>query len=115
MAFYTVVAGAITVGLVYFLTNSGLYIVALAALGVVVAVLGGASGGTTVGGSDIGGGADISFGRGEEGGMSEMMVKDMKLAPNSGKFGGGLILIFYGLGLTLWSVVVLNFFSAGLQ
>ncbi|WP_435333621.1 hypothetical protein [Haloarchaeobius sp. TZWWS8] len=106
VAIYTVVAGAITVGAVYFLTHSGLYTVALTGIGVVLAVFGGASGGTVVAGG---------LGGTEEAGSSEMMSKDMKVGPTTGKFDNGVLMILYGFGLILWSVVVLTFFSSGLQ
>ncbi len=112
VAFYTVVMGAITVGFVYSVTHSGLYMVGAAGIGVLLAVLGGASGGTVSAG---GAGGAPYVGGGGEGGLSEMMLKDIQTGPITGKFGSGLILVLFGFGLVLWSSVVLVFFQSGLQ
>ncbi len=106
LAFYTVIAGALTVGCVYFLTHSGLFTVVTTVVGLLLAILGGAAGGTVSG--SIVEGAD-------EAAMSGAMAENMQLRPSPGDFGTRVVLIFYGLGLSLWSVVVLTFFRSGLR
>ncbi|WP_049969916.1 hypothetical protein [Haladaptatus cibarius] len=105
LAFYTVLAGAITVGGVYFLTYSGLYTLVVTGVGLLFIVLGGAASGPV-------GASAVETGDAE---ISGMMVEDTQLLPSPGEFGARAILLFYGAGLVLWSVIVLTFFQSGLQ
>ncbi len=43
------------------------------------------------------------------------MTEDMQLQPSMGSFSTRAVLIFYGIELILWSVVVLTIFRSGLQ
>ena len=106
LAYYTVIAGALTVGCVYLLTHSGLYTVVTTGVGLLLVVLGGAAGGTVSG--SLVEGAD-------EAAISGTMAEDMQLRPSPGDFGTRVVLIFYGVGLVLWSVIVLTVFRSGLR
>jgi len=108
LVLYTIVAGAITVGCVYLLTHSGLYTLVAAGIGLFLVVLGGTAGAT-------GGPVSASVvGEAESAGMSGL-TENMQLSPSLGDAGSHAILVFYGLGLFLWSVIVLTVFRSGLQ
>ncbi len=106
LAFYTIIAGAITVGCVYFLTYSGLYTVVAAGVGLLLVILGGAASITT--GPTFVEGAD-------EAAISGTMTEENQFHPSPADFDTRTVLLFYGLGLVLWSVLVLTFFRSGLQ
>jgi hypothetical protein len=111
---YTVLAGAITVGCIYFLTHSGLYMVAATGVGVLLVALGGAASGP-VGASAVEGAGDGGISETDDGGISGMIVEDMQLHPSPREFGTRAVLLFYGFGLVLWSAIILAFFRSGLQ
>lgn len=105
---YTGLAGAITVAAVYFGSHSGPYILATGGIGLLFVVLGGAdsSGLPTTTGPTMGTGKVSS---------EEMGLQDLPVRPTPGNHSTHLILILYGLGLFLWSGVVVAFFRSGLH
>ncbi len=103
LAFYTAIAGFITVGCIYLLTHSGLYTIVATVVGLLLVVLGGAQSGP-VSASAVEGAENAEMG---------LIAEDMPLRPSPGEFGIRSVLIFYGLGLVLWSVIVLTAFRTG--
>lgn len=102
----TGVFGAVTVGLVYGLTHSGALILGLAGLGVLCIALGGGTAGQVPSGG---------AGYAEDSGLG-MMVEDMGIWPGSSSdIPVRVRLLFYGLGLLLWSLTVLGLFSSRLH
>jgi hypothetical protein len=102
---YTVLLALLSVGIVYVVTASGLWILGTAFLGVLFVVLGGAAAGP------------VSPAGAEQ--AEEAMVDS---AGSGGPFEvGGFdtslrsVLLFYGAGLTLWSACVLAFFRGTLS
>lgn len=106
VALYTVIVGGVTVGGVYVLSHSGLYIVVVAAAGLFLVGLGGGS---------VGAVSASTAGGTEEAEISQMMDRNLGLGPSTKGFGARLVLILYGIGLVFWSIIVLNFFRSGLQ
>lgn len=93
---YTGLLGLLTVGTIYLTTHSGLFVLVLAAGGLLLVVLnGGTTGRTSLGGVEHSdeGGAEF-----EGAGLIPQTSTDVPLR---------LTLLFYGLGVFLWSVVVL--------
>ena len=106
VALYTVILGVVTVGGVYVVFHSGLYILIIAAAGLLLVGLGGGSLGAV----------SPSATRGtEEAEISEMMGEHIQPRPSMTAFGVRLALILYGIGLVVWSIIVLAFFRSGLQ
>jgi hypothetical protein len=105
IAIYTVLLALVSVGIVYVVTASGLWMIGTTFLGVLFVVLGGATAGS------------VSPAGAEQ--AEEAMVDS---AGSGGPFEvGGFntslrsVLLFYGAGLTLWSVCVLAFFRGTLS
>ncbi|QCQ75520.1 hypothetical protein E6P09_09695 [Haloferax mediterranei ATCC 33500] len=103
---YTILAGIITVGAIYLTTHSGLYLVLTAIIGVVLVALGGGQAGRT---------NVTSEGVQEKEAIGRGVVGNIHLPSTSGTDSTRIILICYGLGLFLWSVIILQFFRSGLQ
>ncbi len=55
-----------------------------------------------------------AVGEAEGAGLSGV-TEGMQLQPSMGDFNTRAVLIFYGVGLILWSIVVLTVFRSGLQ
>ncbi|ELY88302.1 hypothetical protein [Natrialba taiwanensis] len=102
----TGVLGLLTVGLVYALTYSGPFILGLAALGVLLVALGGgAAAQAPAGGS----------GYNDDSGL-HLMGDDMDIWPGSSpNLSVRVRLLFYGIGLVGWSLIVLGLFSSSLH
>ena len=106
LALNTGVFPLLTVGLAYGLTHSGALILGLAGFGVFCIALGGGTAGQV---SAAGAGFAENTGLG-------MMVEDMGIWPGSSSdISTRARLLFYGVGLVLWSLVVLGLFSSSLQ
>ncbi|ADD07009.1 uncharacterized protein Nmag_3459 [Natrialba magadii ATCC 43099] len=102
----TCVLGVLTVALVYGLTRSGLLIVGLAGLGIIcIAVGGGTAGQVTSGQSGYGEYGEVGTPVDDTGIWSGVSPD----APFQVR------LFFYGVGLVLWSLIVLRLFSSNLQ
>ncbi|WP_158055769.1 hypothetical protein [Halorussus halophilus] len=106
LALYTGLFGAATVALAYVATHSGLLMLVLAGLGVLLVALGGAQAGA-VSGAAI-----------EQSGLSG----ETELGENIGLMPGPssdtpvrALMLLYGLGLFVWSLVALLAFQSGLQ
>jgi hypothetical protein len=97
---YTVALALGTVAIAVFFVGSGMVVLGLAAFGILFAVLGGASGGSVDSGipnaqsSSLGEGESVSFANDGSG-------------STSWRFPGRVMLLFYGLGLAVWSVLAL--------
>ena len=95
---YTGLLGLLTVSLVYLITHSGFLMLGLAGLGLFLFVLGGA----TVGPMSASG-----VEHAEDAGAG-LMVEDTGMWPHTYTQSSlRLILLFYGLGVFLWSLLVL--------
>jgi hypothetical protein len=93
---YTGLFGLLTVGAVYLTTHSGLFVLLLAAAGLLLVVLGG---GTA---------ARVSGSGTEPVEADGVGMEATRLLPNSdGDSSLRLVLLFYGTGVFLWSLVVL--------
>ena len=95
---YAGLLGLLTVGTIYLVTHSGLFILVLAGMGLLLVVLGG---GTASPMSPSGAEHAEQIGGG-------LMIEDTGLWPHSyvtTSLRG--ILLFYGVGLFLWSLIVL--------
>ncbi|WP_053948879.1 hypothetical protein [Halolamina sediminis] len=93
---YTGLLGLLTVGTVYFATHSLAFILVLAAVGLLVAVLNGGTAGTT------------SLGGAENSDDGEAEFDEAGLLPHpSTAVPLRLTLLLYGLGVFLWSLAVL--------
>lgn len=94
---YTCLLGLLTVGTVYLVTHSGLVILVVAGAGLLLAVLGGGTASSVVNSS----GTEPADGDGlgmEATGLSSDTSTERSLR---------LVLLFYGVGVLLWSLVVL--------
>ncbi|UPV76508.1 hypothetical protein M0R89_18410 (plasmid) [Halorussus limi] len=98
--------GLLTVGGASALTRSGALVLALAGAGVLCIALGGGTAGqVSASGSAFAENAGLGA-----------MVDDMGIWPGSGSGVSGRVrLLFYGVGLVTWSVVVLVAFSSHLR
>ncbi|WP_084186449.1 hypothetical protein [Haladaptatus litoreus] len=103
--FYTGIAGALTVGCLYLVAHSGLYMLIAMGAGILLVVLGGAASGPV---------SASAVGEAEGAGLSGV-TEGMQLQPSMENFNTRAVLIFYGVGLILWSIVVLTVFRSGLQ
>lgn len=93
---YTGLLGLLTVGTVYLATHSLLYMLVLTAVSLLVVVLnGGTAGRTSLGGAENSDDGDTEF---DAAGLVPQMSTEIPLR---------LTLLFYGLGVFLWSLVVL--------
>jgi len=93
---YSGLLGLLTVGTVYLATHSLLFVLLLAAGGLLIAVLnGGTAGRTSLGGTET-----------SDEGESELETSGLVPHPNT-ETPLGLSLLLYGLGVFLWSLVVL--------
>lgn len=102
----TCVLGVVTVAFVYGLTHSGVLILGLAGLGVICIAVGGGTAGQVTSGES---------GYGEYGELGTT-VDDTGIWPGvSSDTPFQVRLFFYGIGLVLWSLVVLRLFSSNLQ
>jgi hypothetical protein len=95
---YSGILGVSTVGAVYLTTRSGVYILGVTGVGVLLVALGGGAAGRT--------------GTSHEGQMSvDWAESDSSLSGLGSALTPGislrLTLLFYGLGIVLWSLVVL--------
>lgn len=96
LLFYTCLLGLLTVGAIYLATHSGFFMLVVAGGGLLLVVLGG---GTV--GKMSGSGAERGDGAG-------MMVDHTDPWPHTHTDTSiRLILLFYGVGVFLWSLVVL--------
>jgi hypothetical protein len=114
VALYTVVVGVVTVGGVYLLFHSGLYILVVVAAGMVSIAVGsvlvGGTGATTLGG--VGASFDEAI---ETSVFDQMVGGNTSGGPSAVAVRVPLVLILYGVGLVFWSIVALAFFGSGLQ
>jgi len=93
---YTGLLGLLTVGTVYLATHSLAFVLALTAVGLLVAVLnGGTAGATSLGGAENSDDGEAEF---EEAGLLPQTSTAIPLR---------LTLLLYGLGVFLWSLAVL--------
>lgn len=93
---YTGLLGLLTVGTVYLATHSLLFILILTAGGLLIVVLnGGTTGRTSLGGAENSDRGETEF---DASGLVPQMETDTPLR---------LTLLFFGLGVFLWSLVVL--------
>jgi hypothetical protein len=106
VAIYTVLAGGVTVGGVYVLSHSGLYILGTAAVGMAFLGLGGGSVGAVS--------ARATEGT-EEAEISQMTSGSVGAGTATKVGAARLVLVLYGVGLLLWSIIVLTFFRSGLH
>ena len=114
VALYTVIVGGVTIGGVYVLFHSGLYMVIIAAIGLFLAGFGGAWGGR--GSAATVGGASASVEEHTYEKVSEQMAGGYAgLAPSTNASVARIVLILYGIGLVFWSILVLTFFRSGLH
>lgn len=95
---YTGLLALLTVGAVYFATHSGMYMLVLAGMGVLLVVLGGGTAGpTSAAGADHA--EDVGAG---------LTVDGSDLWPHSYANGSvRVLLVLYGFGVFVWSLVVL--------
>jgi hypothetical protein len=93
---YTVLFGLLTVGAVYLTTQSGLFLLLLAAAGLLLVVLGGGTA-ARVSGS----GTEPVEAEGLGGEATRL------LSNSEGNASLRLVMLFYGTGVFLWSLVVL--------
>ncbi|MFC5971176.1 hypothetical protein ACFPYI_07500 [Halomarina salina] len=92
---HTGLLALLTVGAVYLATHSGLYMLALAGSGVVLAALGGGAAGQT------------NFGSNAE--EAELVADGTGFFPEAITDGSlRFVLLFYGVGVLVWSIVVLS-------
>jgi hypothetical protein len=94
---YTGLLGLLTVGTVYLATHSLLYMLVLTAGGLLIVVLnGGTAGRTSLGGAENADRGEEEF---EAAGLVPQLHTDVPTR---------LVLLLYGLGVFLWSIVVLG-------
>ncbi|ELZ82086.1 hypothetical protein [Haloferax larsenii] len=103
---FTIIAGLATVGTIYYTTHSGLYLVFAAIAGLLLLALGGGQAGRT---NVTEGGVH------EEGGIETEANVDIHAASAAGRLSIRLVLICYGIGIFLWSVIILQYFRSGLH
>jgi hypothetical protein len=97
---YTGLFSILTVGAVYLATHSGVYILVLAGAGVLFVALGGGAAGR-VGTTDHVEDAGMEWEDTDASSPSPMSPLQAETSPR-------VVLLFYGLGLCLWSLVVLG-------
>ncbi|MFC6726210.1 hypothetical protein ACFQE1_17945 [Halobium palmae] len=109
IAAYTVLAGAVTVAGVYFLTHSGLYVIGTGGVGVLLVVLGGAQGvgGTFATGAEVE--TDVETDAGD------VPIGSSWVRGAAGGLGLRVALLCYGLGLFLWAAVAVSLFGSSLR
>jgi hypothetical protein len=106
-ALYTGVLGATTVGVAYIVTRSGAVVLGLAGAGILLFVLGGANGGpVNLGTADT---ESAGFGTmSEELGVSGEKSRFLPTGTtNPLSAPKNVVMVFYGLGLFLWGLLLL--------
>jgi hypothetical protein len=102
---YTGLLGALTVGAVYLATHSGLFVLLVAGGGLLLAVLGGGTAGVVDGAGMVDGvGAESA----EGGGDGTELEATGFFARTTANASLRLVLLCYGSGVFLWSLVVLT-------
>lgn len=95
---YTCILGLLTVGVVYFATHSGAVMLALAGVGLLFVVLGGGAAGQM--------GASNVEHAGDKGGAEKVASNAGLWTPVSTDTSLRVVLLFYGFGVLLWSLIV---------
>ena len=102
LVLYTGLFGILTVGGVYLATHSGLHILVVAGVGLLFVALGGGAAGRAGTTSHV---EDASLEWEETDASSPALWSPLQAGPSP-----RVILLFYGFGLFLWSLVVLGTF-----